>query len=125
MCCWTNRSNRNRGGYDFFWKQELRRKTRKGDIFLASPETVAASLLAGYITTVDAIPKKPTSNPVVMSLNTSSNNDENGVKNSSLLNRDGTALLYLTNELIFVSFHLTILCICFMIPNLTRDLGYI
>lgn len=35
-------------------------KQGKGDIFLASPETVAASLLAGYITTVDAIPKKPT-----------------------------------------------------------------
>jgi 3-isopropylmalate dehydratase small subunit len=34
-------------------------KQGKGDIFLASPETVAASLLAGYITTVDAIPKKP------------------------------------------------------------------
>ena len=35
-------------------------KQGKGDIFLASPETVAASLLAGYITTVDAVPKKPT-----------------------------------------------------------------
>jgi 3-isopropylmalate dehydratase small subunit len=35
-------------------------KQGKGDIYLASPETVAASLLAGYITTVDAIPKKPT-----------------------------------------------------------------
>jgi 3-isopropylmalate dehydratase small subunit len=34
-------------------------KQGKGDIYLASPETVAASLLAGYITTVDAIPKKP------------------------------------------------------------------
>jgi 3-isopropylmalate dehydratase small subunit len=34
-------------------------KQGKGDIFLASPETVAASLLAGYITTADAIPKKP------------------------------------------------------------------
>jgi 3-isopropylmalate dehydratase small subunit len=34
-------------------------KQGKGDIFLASPETVAASLVAGYITTVDAIPKKP------------------------------------------------------------------
>jgi len=34
-------------------------KQGKGDIFLASPETVAASLLAGYITTVDAVPKKP------------------------------------------------------------------
>ncbi|VVB61102.1 Methanogen homoaconitase large subunit [uncultured archaeon] len=36
-------------------------KQGKGDIFLASPETVAASLLAGYITTVDAIPMKPVS----------------------------------------------------------------
>jgi len=35
-------------------------KQGKGDIFLASPETVAASLLAGYITTIDAIPQKPT-----------------------------------------------------------------
>ncbi len=35
-------------------------KQGKGDIFLASPATVAASLLAGSITTVDAIPKKPT-----------------------------------------------------------------
>jgi 3-isopropylmalate/(R)-2-methylmalate dehydratase large subunit len=35
-------------------------KQGKGDIFLASPETVAASLIAGSITTVDAIPKKPT-----------------------------------------------------------------
>jgi 3-isopropylmalate/(R)-2-methylmalate dehydratase large subunit len=34
-------------------------KQGKGDIFLASPQTVAASLIAGYITTVDAIPKKP------------------------------------------------------------------
>jgi len=34
-------------------------KQGKGDIYLASPETVAASVLAGYITTVDAIPKKP------------------------------------------------------------------
>jgi 3-isopropylmalate/(R)-2-methylmalate dehydratase large subunit len=34
-------------------------KQGKGDIFLASPETVAASLIAGSITTVDAIPKKP------------------------------------------------------------------
>ena len=34
-------------------------KQGKGDIFLASPETVTASLIAGYITTVDAIPKKP------------------------------------------------------------------
>jgi 3-isopropylmalate dehydratase small subunit len=34
-------------------------KQGKGDIYLASPETVAASLIAGCITTVDAIPKKP------------------------------------------------------------------
>ncbi len=34
-------------------------KQGKGDIYLASPATVAASLLAGYITTVDSIPKKP------------------------------------------------------------------
>jgi 3-isopropylmalate dehydratase small subunit len=35
-------------------------KQGKGDIFLASPATVAASVVAGSITTVDAIPKKPT-----------------------------------------------------------------
>jgi len=34
-------------------------KQGRGDIYLASPATVAASLLAGYITTVDTIPKKP------------------------------------------------------------------
>lgn len=34
-------------------------KQGKGDIYLASPQTVAASLVAGYITTVDGIPKKP------------------------------------------------------------------
>jgi 3-isopropylmalate/(R)-2-methylmalate dehydratase large subunit len=34
-------------------------KQGRGDIYLASPETVAASLIAGSITTVDAIPKKP------------------------------------------------------------------
>ncbi len=34
-------------------------KQGKGDIYLASPQTVAASLLAGSITTADAIPKKP------------------------------------------------------------------
>lgn len=33
-------------------------KQGKGDIYLASPETVAASLVAGYITTVEKIPKK-------------------------------------------------------------------
>jgi 3-isopropylmalate dehydratase small subunit len=39
-------------------------KQGKGEIFLASPETVAASLVAGYITTVDAIPKKPAPVPI-------------------------------------------------------------
>ena len=34
-------------------------KQGKGQIYLASPETVASSLVAGYITTVDAIPEKP------------------------------------------------------------------
>jgi len=34
-------------------------KQGKGDIYLASPETVAASLVAGYITTVNDIPKLP------------------------------------------------------------------
>ncbi len=34
-------------------------KQGKGDIYLASPETVAASLVAGYITTADNIPDKP------------------------------------------------------------------
>ena len=33
-------------------------KQGKGDIYLASPETVAASLIAGYIITADNIPKK-------------------------------------------------------------------
>jgi len=36
-------------------------KQGKGDIYLASPETVAASLVAGYITTAGSIPKKPAS----------------------------------------------------------------
>jgi 3-isopropylmalate dehydratase small subunit len=36
-------------------------KQGKGDIYLASPETIAASLIAGYITTTDKIPKKPES----------------------------------------------------------------
>lgn len=35
-------------------------KQGKGEIYLASPETVTASLLAGVITTADAIPAKPT-----------------------------------------------------------------
>jgi 3-isopropylmalate/(R)-2-methylmalate dehydratase large subunit len=39
-------------------------KQGKGEIFLASPETVAASLVAGYITTVGAIPKKPAPVPI-------------------------------------------------------------
>jgi 3-isopropylmalate/(R)-2-methylmalate dehydratase large subunit len=34
-------------------------KQGRGDIYLASPQTVASSLLAGYITTIDEIPKKP------------------------------------------------------------------
>lgn len=34
-------------------------KQGKGDIYLASPETVAASLVAGYITTADNIPDEP------------------------------------------------------------------
>jgi len=34
-------------------------KQGKGDIYLASPETVAASLVAGYITTADNVPDKP------------------------------------------------------------------
>ncbi len=38
-------------------------KQGKGDIYLASPETVAASLIAGYITTADAIPTRPTTFP--------------------------------------------------------------
>lgn len=36
-------------------------KQGKGDTFLASPETVAASLIAGYITTADDIPNEPVS----------------------------------------------------------------
>lgn len=36
-------------------------KQGKGDIFLASPATVAASLIAGYITTNDLIPEKSVS----------------------------------------------------------------
>ena len=34
-------------------------KQGKGDVYLTSPETVAASLIAGYITTADSIPDKP------------------------------------------------------------------
>jgi len=34
-------------------------KQGKGEIYLASPETVAASVVAGFITTSDEIPKKP------------------------------------------------------------------
>ena len=34
-------------------------KQGKGEIYLASPETVVASLVAGFITTADEIPKKP------------------------------------------------------------------
>ena len=36
-------------------------KQGRGDIYLASPETVAASLVAGYITSVENIPEKPVS----------------------------------------------------------------
>jgi 3-isopropylmalate/(R)-2-methylmalate dehydratase large subunit len=36
-------------------------KQGKGDIYLASPATVAASLIAGFITTADEIPNKPES----------------------------------------------------------------
>jgi len=36
-------------------------KQGKGDTYLASPETVAASLVAGYITTKDKLPDKPES----------------------------------------------------------------
>jgi len=36
-------------------------KQGKGDLFLASPATVAASLVAGYITTFDDIPDEPAS----------------------------------------------------------------
>lgn len=38
-------------------------KQGKGDIYLASPATVAASLVAGYITTADSIPSKPKAIP--------------------------------------------------------------
>lgn len=34
-------------------------KQGKGDVYLTSPETVAASIVAGYITTADKIPEKP------------------------------------------------------------------
>ncbi|RLI62295.1 MAG: homoaconitate hydratase [Candidatus Asgardarchaeum californiense] len=40
-------------------------KQGKGDIFLASPETVASSLVAGFITTVDNIPNKPAPSEVL------------------------------------------------------------
>ncbi len=43
-------------------------KQGKGDIYLASPQTVAASLVAGYITTVDAIPKKPSPVKIVATM---------------------------------------------------------
>jgi len=38
-------------------------KQGKGDIYLASPQTVAASLIAGYITTAATIPPTPSSLP--------------------------------------------------------------
>jgi 3-isopropylmalate/(R)-2-methylmalate dehydratase large subunit len=40
-------------------------KQGKGDVYLASPATVAASAIAGYITTFDDIPEKPAVFPVV------------------------------------------------------------
>ena len=40
-------------------------KQGRGDIYLASPATVAASLVAGFVTTEDAIPEKP--EPVAIS----------------------------------------------------------
>jgi len=43
-------------------------KQGKGEMYLASPETVAASLVAGYITTVDAIPKKPAPMPIAKTM---------------------------------------------------------
>jgi 3-isopropylmalate/(R)-2-methylmalate dehydratase large subunit len=43
-------------------------KQGRGDIYLASPQTVAASLIAGSITTVDAIPQRPTPLKVERSL---------------------------------------------------------
>lgn len=43
-------------------------KQGKGDIYLASPETVAASLIAGYITTKDKIPTTPQKAPTVPSM---------------------------------------------------------
>ena len=43
-------------------------KQGRGDIYLASPQTVAASLVAGYITTVNAIPKKPSAVKIEASL---------------------------------------------------------
>jgi len=40
-------------------------KQGRGDIYLASPATVAASLVAGFVTTEDAVPEKP--EPVAIS----------------------------------------------------------
>ncbi len=39
-------------------------KQGKGEIYLSSPETVAASLVAGYITSIDNIPKKAIEVPI-------------------------------------------------------------
>ena len=39
-------------------------KQGKGDVYLTSPETVAASLVSGYITSKDEIPNKPSTVPV-------------------------------------------------------------
>jgi len=41
-------------------------KQGKGEVFLASPATAAASAVAGFITTADNIPSKPTMFPVSM-----------------------------------------------------------
>jgi 3-isopropylmalate/(R)-2-methylmalate dehydratase large subunit len=56
-------------------------KQGKGEIYLASPETVAASLVAGLITTVEAIPKKPA--PVKV--------EKTAVKNSVPLKKEASA----------------------------------
>jgi 3-isopropylmalate dehydratase small subunit len=65
-------------------------KQGKGDIFLASPETVAASLVAGYITTADNIPE----DPVSMNLPTESHKIsavKKEAKIARLTNVEGTA----------------------------------
>ncbi|MCK5537823.1 MAG: 3-isopropylmalate dehydratase large subunit [Bacteroidales bacterium] len=44
-------------------------KQGKGEVYLASPSTVAASAVAGYITTVDKIPEKPMEFSITNQLN--------------------------------------------------------